>query len=240
MTRGAPRIALSLYAPLGIGISPSPAKILSQPFIKFMPPAKTLLLAFLLSLDLACSPRDFLTRRLAADLITASDAFKAPQMFWLRTGILSNKDLSSPDSLVLQRRGWIIGAEQKTCPPGIEPPPCWDVQLSPLGVDTIRPLITSALPANGPDIGPIGIQVARRELVNISGISKAGNFADVEFIWRWVSINQVGAALYDSGVHYRSTVGFRGYDDGWRVVEQSIPSSQPLDEALRNAQPAAP
>jgi hypothetical protein len=201
---------------------------------------KTLLLAvllclILLSLDLGCSPRNFLTRRLAADLISASDAFKTPQLFWLRTGIVSNKDFSSPDSMVLQRRGWIIGIEQK-CPAGVDPPPCWDVVLTPLGVDTIRPLISSALPDNG----SIGIQVARRELLNIDGISKAGNFADVEFIWRWVSINQVGAALYDSGVHYRSTVGFRGYDDGWRVVEQTVPSNQSLDEALRNAQPTAP
>jgi hypothetical protein len=191
-------------------------------------------LVVLLCLGLGCSPRDFLTRRLAADLISASDAFKAPQLFWLRTGIVSNKDFSSPDSIVLQRRGWIIGTEQK-CPAGIDPPPCWDVLLSPLGVDTIRPLISTALPENG----PIGIQVARRELVNISGISKAGNFADVEFTWRWVSINQVGAALYDGGVHYRSTVGFRGYDDGWRVVEQNVPSNQSLDEALRSAQPIA-
>jgi hypothetical protein len=195
---------------------------------------KVFLLAVLLCLGLGCSPRDFLTRRLAADLISASDAFKTPQLFWLRTGIVSNKDFSSPDSIVLQRRGWIIGTEQK-CPAGVDPPPCWDVLLSPLGVDTIRPLISTALPENG----PIGIQVARRELVNISGISKAGNFADVEFTWRWVSINQVGAALYDSGVHYRSTVGFRGYDDGWRVVEQDIPSNQSLDEALRSAQPTA-
>jgi hypothetical protein len=195
---------------------------------------KVLLLAVLLCLGLGCSPRDFLTRRLAADLISASDAFKAPQLFWLHTGIVSNKDFSSPDSMVLQRRGWIIGTEQK-CPAGIDPPPCWDVLLSPLGVDTIRPLISTALPENG----PIGIQVARRELVNIFGISKAGNFADVEFTWRWVSINQVGAALYDGGVHYRSTVGFRGYDDGWRVVEQNVPSNQSLDEALRSAQPIA-
>jgi len=202
--------------------------------------AKTLLLRVLLclvllSLDPGCSPRDFLTRRLAADLISASDAFKAPQLFWLKTGIVSNKDFSSPDFMVLQRRGWIIGTGQK-CPAGVDPPPCWDVLLTPLGVDTIRPLITSALPDNG----PIGIQVARRELLGISGISKAGNFADVEFTWRWVSINQVGTALYDSGVHYRSTVGFRSYDDGWHVVEQNVPSNQTLDEALRNAQPAAP
>ena len=108
--------------------------------------------------------------------------------------------------------------------------------LTPLGVDTIRPLISNALPDNG----PISIQVARRELLGISGIAKSGDFADVEFTWRWLSINQVGAALYDGGVHYRSTVGFRGYDDGWHLVEQAIPSSQPLDEALRNAQPTAP
>ena len=137
--------------------------------------------------------------------------------------------------MVLQRRGWIIGTEQP-CPPNLDPPPCWDVVLSPLGVDIIRPLITKALPDNG----PIGIQVARRELIAISGISKAGNFADVEFTWRWVSINPVGAALYDGGVHYRSNVAFRGYDDGWRVLEQSVPSNQPLDEALRNAQPTSP
>ena len=191
-----------------------------------------MLLAALFCLSLSCSPRDFLTRRLAADLISASEAFKAPQLFWLKTGIVSNKDFSSPESLVLQRRGWIIGTEQK-CLEGIDPPPCWDVLLTPLGVDTIRPLISRALPDNG----PIGIQVARRELVTISGISKAGNFADVEFTWRWVSLNQVGAALYDSGVHYRSTVGFRGYDDGWRVVEQNVPNNQSLDDALRNAQP---
>jgi hypothetical protein len=86
----------------------------------------------------------------------------------------------------------------------------------------------------------MSIQVAHRELVSVTGISKAGNFADVEFVWRWVSINQVGAAFYDSGVHYKSMVGFRGYDDGWRVVDQNIPSNQTLEEALRNAQPTAP
>ena len=205
---------------------------------------KTFLLSVLLCLGLlctalGCSPRNFLTRRLAADLISASDAFKEPQLFWLRTGIVSNKDFSSPDYMVLQRRGWIIANAQK-CPAGIDPPPCWDVLLTPLGVDTIRPLISGALPDKGHDNAPMAIEVARRELLGVSGISKGANFADVEFTWRWVSINQVGAALYDSGVRYRSTVGFRGYDDGWRVVDQSVPSNQTLDEALRNAQPTTP
>jgi hypothetical protein len=190
----------------------------------------------LISLCAGCSPRDFLTRRLAADLISASDAFKTAQLFDLRTGIVSNKDFSSPDSMVLQRRGWIIGVEQNRCPEGINPSPCWDVLLTPLGVDTIRPLLSNAIPGSG----PIEIPVARRELVSIVGISKSGNVADVEFTWHWISSNQVGAALYDSGVQYWSKVGFRSYDDGWRVVEEAIPSNQPLDQSLRNAQPVEP
>lgn len=192
-------------------------------------------LAMLLCLLPACSPRDFLTRRLAADLISGSDAFKMPQTFWLTTGVVSNKDFSTPESMLLQRRGWIIGNEQK-CPVGVEPPPCWDVVLSPLGVDTIRPLIASGSSGTG----AIAIQAARRELVTITGISKSGGLADVEFTWRWVSLNKVGAALYDSGVRYRSTVGFRSYDDGWRVVTGPVHNNQTLDEALRNAEPIAP
>ena len=197
--------------------------------------AKLLLLALSICLLPACSPRDFLTRRLAADLISASDAFKTPQTFWLTTGIVSNKDFTSPESMVLQRRGWIVGNDAR-CPAGVEPPPCRDVVLSPLGVDTIRPLISSG----SSDSGPLAVQVARREVIAITGISKAGNFADVEFTWRWVALNKVGEALYDSGVRYRSTVAFRGYDDGWRVVTASARSNQALDEALRNAEPTAP
>jgi hypothetical protein len=202
-------------------------------------PLPLAILICLLLLAAACSPRDFLSRRLAADLISASDAFKAPQMFVLRTGLLSSKDFSSPDFMVLQRRGWIIGTEQKKCPAGLDPPPCWDAILTPLGVDAFRPLMSAPLPAEGSDNRPIAVAVARRELVGISGISKAGNFADVEFTWHWIPINPVGIALYDTGVHYRSTVGFRGYDDGWRLVEQAVPNNQPLDESLRNAQPTS-
>ena len=200
-----------------------------------MQTAKILLLTSVLCLTTACSPRDFLTRRLAADLISASESFKTPQTFWLNTGVVSNKDFSSPDSMVLQRRGWISGNEAK-CPPGMDPAPCWDIVLSPHGVDTIRPLISSGSSGSG----PIAIQAARRELIAITGISKAGNFADVEFTWHWVSLNKVGEALYDSGVHYRSTVAFRSYDDGWRVVTTAVHDNQSLDEALRNAEPAIP
>jgi hypothetical protein len=194
-----------------------------------------LVLSALLCSSLACSPRDFLTRRLAAGLISASKTFKTPQVFWLKTGIASNRDFNSPDSMVLQRRGWIIGTLQN-CPPGVAPPPCWDVVLSPLGVDIFRPLISDTPPGNG----PMSLPVARRQLVNIAGISKASTFADVEFTWRWVPLNPVGAALYDEGVQYRSTVGFRSYDDGWRIVNQTVPSNQSMEEALRNAQPTAP
>ncbi len=154
-------------------------------------------------------------------------------MFWLKTGIVSNKDFNSPDSLVLQRQGWIIGTQQK-CPAGVDPPPCWDVVLSPHGVDAFRSLISESTHGGT----QVPIRVARRELVDVTGISKAGNFADVEFLWHWVAMNEVGSALYDSGVRYRSTVGFRSYDDGWRVQTEPLRNNQPLDDALRTAQPA--
>ena len=120
--------------------------------------------------------------------------------------------------------------------PGIEPPPCWDVLLSPLGVDVFRPLMINADSA----AAPVSIRAARRELVAITGISKAGSYADVEFAWRWVALNQVGAALYDEGVHYHSVVQFRSYDDGWRVIDKPMRSNQSLEESLHNAEPVAP
>jgi len=213
-------------------VSPGPR---SSRFPRVSSKPVLVILATLLCSALACSPRDFLTRRLAADLISASETFKAPQVFWLKTGIVSNRDFNSPDSMVLQRRGWIIGTQQK-CPSGVDPPPCWDVVLSPLGVDTFRPLISDT----SPGIAPMSLAVARRELVNVTGISKAGTFADVEFTWRWVALNPVGAALYDAGVNYRSTVGFRSYDDGWRVMDAALKTSPSLEEALHNAEPTAP
>ncbi|HWZ83113.1 MAG TPA: hypothetical protein VNW47_10835 [Terriglobales bacterium] len=192
---------------------------------------KRILPAVLLCLLPACSPRDFLTRRLATDLISSTDSFKAPQVFWLKTGIVSNKDFNSPDSLVLQRHGWIIGTQER-CPTGVDPAPCWDVVLSPHGVDAFRSLISES--TQGGTLMPIN--VARREVVDITGISKAGNFADVEFLWHWVPMNEVGGALYDSGVRYRSIVGFRSYDDGWRVQTEPMHNNQPIDDALRGAQ----
>ena len=63
------------------------------------------------------------------------------------------------------------------------------------------------------------IPAARRELVAVTGISKLGRVADVEFSWRWIPVNEVGAAIYSSDVRYRSTATFRAYDDGWRIVQ---------------------
>jgi hypothetical protein len=179
----------------------------------------------------ACSPRDLLTRRLAADLIEGSDAFRTPQALFVHTGIVSNKDYLSPESLVLQHHGW-ISATTAPCPPAIVPPPCWDVVLTPSGVETVRPLLASA------DEGKpsFSLPVARRELVAITGVSKQGNVADVDFIWRWQPANEVGSALYSSDLRYHSTVGFRDYDDGWRVVPSASHSGQTLDDALKNAE----
>jgi hypothetical protein len=38
-------------------------------------------------------------------------------------------------------------------------------------------------------------------------------------------MNEVGGALYDNGVRYRSTAGFRKYDDGWRVQTEPLQQS---------------
>jgi hypothetical protein len=188
----------------------------------------------LLLIATACSPRDFLTRRLASDLIASSETFKTAQPFWVRTGTISNKDYTAPEYLVLQRRGWITGTEGR-CPENVEPPPCWEVALTPVGVETFRGL----MPANPANTQYFSVPVARRQLTGISGISKSGSTADVDFLWKWIPLNEVGAALYADGVQHKSTVAFRQYDDGWRIMEGSAPkSSQGLDDALKNADPA--
>lgn len=180
----------------------------------------------------SCSPRNFLTRRLASDLISTSAGFRTPQRFTLQTGIVSNTDYVSPEYLVIQHHGW-ISANQAPCTPGLTPPPCWDVLFTPSGVDTIRTVVSadeSTKPA-------ITIPAARRELISVAGISKQGSLADVEFTWKWTPLNEIGAALYSGDVHYRSLVGFRQYDDGWRVIEGTPRSGQSIDDALKNAEP---
>ena len=97
-----------------------------------MPRSQVAIIFALLCFTVACSPRDFLTRRLATDLIAGSDTFKTTQQFWLRTGVISNKDYTSPEYVVLRRRGWITG-NNAACPPEIAPPPCWDMVITPLG-----------------------------------------------------------------------------------------------------------
>lgn len=185
--------------------------------------------AFLLT---ACSPRDFLTRRLAADLIDGSNTFTDVRQFWLHTGVISNKDYLAPESLVLQQHGWISGT-RATCPPDLAPPPCWDVLLTPSGVDTFRILVRPA-DAEKP---VFAVPAARRELVAVTGISRQGNSADVEFTWKWTPLNELGAALYSGEVHYKSIAVFRKYDDGWRIVEGAPRGGQPLSDALKYAEP---
>jgi hypothetical protein len=180
-----------------------------------------------------CSPRDFLTRRLAGDLIAGSDVFKAPQQFWLRTGVVSNKEYSSPEYLVLRRHGWIT-VSGTSCGANPGPPPCWEVILTPLGVDTLRDWV----PKKAATSQYFSVPVARRALTGITGIHRMADRADVEFQWKWAALNEVGAALYAGSMEYNSTVEFVHYDDGWRVVEGSAPkNNQGLDEALKNGTP---
>ncbi len=186
------------------------------------------------ALLLSCSPRDFLSRRLATDLIAASETFRAPQQFVLRTGVLSNKDYAAPEYLIFQHQGW-ISATNVACSPGLAPAPCWDVLLTPSGVDTVRSLV-SPEDASKPSVS---IPVAKRELVSITGISKQESVADVEFTWKWSPMNEIGSALYSGDLHYRSSVGFREYDDGWRLVQSPARPGQTMDEALKNAEPGS-
>jgi len=193
------------------------------------------LLAFalaVLALLPACSVRGFLTRRLAAELISSSETFRASQPFWLRTGTTSNEEYTSPEYMVLERRGWITAANVP-CSPEAEQSSCWDVALTPLGVGVFHDLI----PASAVQSQYVSVPVARRELVAVTGISESWELAEVEFSWKWVPLNEVGEALYADGLHYKANVTFRHYDDGWRVIEGDVPKSQGLDEALKNSKP---
>jgi len=195
-----------------------------------LPVAITLVL---LSFTIACSPRDFLTRRLATDLIAGSDSFKTTQQFWLRTGVISNKDYTSPEYLTLRRRGWITG-NGVPCPAEMPSPSCWDMVITPLGVDALRDWVSATAASSQ----YISVPVAQRELLTVTGIHKDGSLADVDFQWRWSAVNEVGSALYAKNTEYSSTVGFIHYDDGWRVVEGGAPKdTPPLSDALKNAVP---
>jgi len=198
--------------------------------IQFM--RKKSILPITLILLASCSPRDYLTRRLATDLIASSAEFNQQQQVVLKTGMVSNKDYISPEFIVLQHHGWVTAISAK-CPPGVEPTPCWDISLTPSGVDTIR-LLVHADEATKPTIT---IPAARREVIGVTGISKQGTSAEVEFAWRWIPVNEIGAAFYADDQHYRSLVGFRQFDDGWRIVQTVPRSGQSIDEALKNAEP---
>jgi hypothetical protein len=101
-------------------------------------------------------------------------------------------------------------------------------------VETVRALV----PAEEADKALLFIPVARRELIGVSGVSKQGSVADVDLTWRWVPLNEVGASLYSGDLHYTSSVGFRDYDDGWRIQQSAPHSGQTMDDALKNAEPA--
>jgi hypothetical protein len=192
------------------------------------------LLGVLLSATSACSPRDFLTRRLAFDLIAASERFQAKQQFWLQTGNTSNKQYFSPEYLVFERRGWISGTPA-ACAKDIQPAPCWDIVLTPIGAETLRDLILSPAPSSE----HFSLPTAARSLVEITGISQDGPRAEVDFRWKWVPLNEVGAALYAGDLEYNAGVGFKRYDDGWRLSEGSVQKSeQGLEDALKNSEPA--
>lgn len=194
--------------------------------------SQLLFVAMSLAMYVACSPRDFLTRRLAADLIAGSLVFNTPQNFSLQTGTFSNQQYVAAEPQIFQRHGW-ISANNVPCPAGVSPAPCWDILLTPSGVETVR----SILGQQSNEGSTLQIPARRRELIAITGISKEGNHADVEFTWKWVPLNEMGEALYPDENQQSSTVAFRDYDDGWRIVEDSH-TGQSLQDALKEAPPS--
>ncbi len=196
-----------------------------------MPKTFRLILCSTALLLSSCSPRDFLTRRLATDLIASSTPFRSPQNFELQTGVISNKEFFTPEYLALQHHGW-ISSSKATCPPTVESP-CVEIVLTPSGVGTLQGIVSPSEATKQ----FFTIPAAKRELIAVTGISKQGYFATVEFTWRWNPLNEVGAALYPGDARYRSFAAFRLYDDGWRVVTGTAHIGQPLDDALKNAEP---
>ncbi len=181
----------------------------------------------------SCSPRDFLTRRLAFDLIAGSPTFRAVQQAQIKIGTVSNDDLLTTESTALQHHGWIT-ATRINCPPDLAAAPCWDLALTPSGVEAFQPLI----PPSEADKKTFTILAARRELVSVTGISKQGNIAEVEFLWRWEPLNEIGAAMYHSDQHFRSTATLRHFDDGWRIARGVPHPAQSFEDALQSAEPA--
>jgi hypothetical protein len=198
---------------------------MAKPFTPILCAASLLLLC-------SCSPRDYLTRRLATDLIAGSTPFHSPQTIELHTGVIANKDFLTAEYLALQHHGW-ISSSKATCPPAVESP-CVEVTLTPSGVEALQGVVS----ASAAEKQFFTIPAAKRELIAVSGISKQGYFATVEFIWHWQPMNEVGAALYPGDARYRSYAAFRLYDDGWRVVTGTAHVGQPLDDALKNSEPA--
>jgi hypothetical protein len=104
-----------------------------------------------------------------------------------------------------------------------------------MGVETFRDLIAR----EGTPQQFFSVTTARRQLVSVEGIARDGNSAEVDFRWKWIPTNEVGAALSQTGVEFMSSVVFRHYDDGWRVMEGPVSKSQQgMDDALKDAQPA--
>jgi hypothetical protein len=101
-------------------------------------------------------------------------------------------------------------------------------------VDTLQNLIA---PGDA-EKQAFNIPAAKRELVDVTGIAKQGSVADVEFTWKWIPLNELGAVIYSGDTRYRSTASLRRYDDGWRLAQGSSHPGQPLDEALKNPEPA--
>ena len=58
-------------------------------------------------------------------------------------------------------------------PAEIAPAPCWDMVITPLGVDALRDWVSATAASSQ----YISVPVAQRELLAVTGIRKSGSFA---------------------------------------------------------------
>ena len=186
----------------------------------------------LVGITVACSPRDFLTRRLATDLIAGSDSFKThpailaangrdlqQRLHFARIRDLAPARLDHGQRRCLSSRNCcsaVLGHGDHSAGSG---------RPARLGFrDRSQFSIHQRASGTERTAGGHGHSQGRK------------SWADVDFLWRWAAVNEVGAALYARNYRVQLHVGFVHYDDGWRVIEGGgLKGSQSLSEALKNA-----
>jgi len=154
----------------------------------------------------------------AADLIAGSEGFRDAQQFWLRTGIMSNKTIFP--GLPGTRAPRLDFRIKHRLPFRHQSAPCWDVALTPNGVNIFHDLILRM-----PELHNISVCSGAKRTAGSDRHKPKRSAGGSGFSLEVDPAECRGAALYNENVEYISTAGFRQYDDGWRLIEGSAAKS---------------